>query len=492
MSLTFTVTSQTPSGTGAVGVPVATKGALPAGTGLDRAALERLGFTGKVGETYVLPTGRGPVTILVGTGDPAQVTASSLRRSAAALARAASGFESLATGLAVVPRVDRKAAAQAVVEGLSLAHHRWTELKTQKGTPPKLATVALVSSVPAATKQGVARGEATARAANRARDFANMPPAHLPARVFADRAVAIAKESGLEVEVYNKDQLKAMGCGGIVGVNRGSVEPPRVVRLSYVPRGATAATPHLALVGKGVMYDSGGISLKPSDGSHAMMKADMSGAAAVLATMGALRDLRCRTKVTAWLMCTDNLPSGSALALGDVLTMRNGKTVEIHNTDAEGRLILADGLSLAVEAKPDAIVDIATLTGAMLRALGDGMAGVIGNNQGVVDQLLGAAGRTDEKLWQLPLERDYRHALDSFVADMKNVGGEAGAITAALFLDEFVGSVPWAHLDIAGPMWSYSDNGWLQKGATGYGTRLLIEAAMTFTKPAKGAKAAKK
>jgi len=492
MSLTFTVTSQTPSGTGAVGVPVATKGALPAGTGLDRAALERLGFTGKVGETYVLPTGRGPVTILVGTGDPAQVTASSLRRSAAALARAASGFESLATGLAVVPRVDRKAAAQAVVEGLSLAHHRWTELKTQKGTPPKLATVALVSSVPAATKQGVARGEATARAANRARDFANMPPAHLPARVFADRAVAIAKESGLEVEVYNKDQLKAMGCGGIVGVNRGSVEPPRVVRLSYAPGGATAATPHLALVGKGVMYDSGGISLKPSDGSHAMMKADMSGAAAVLATMGALRDLRCRTKVTAWLMCTDNLPSGSALALGDVLTMRNGKTVEIHNTDAEGRLILADGLSLAVEAKPDAIVDIATLTGAMLRALGDGMAGVIGNNQGIVDQLLAASGRTDEKLWQLPLERDYRHALDSFVADMKNVGGEAGAITAALFLDEFVGSVPWAHLDIAGPMWSYSDNGWLQKGATGYGTRLLIEAAMTFTKPAKGAKAAKK
>jgi leucyl aminopeptidase len=492
MTLTFTVTSQTPAGTGAVGVPVATKGALPSGTGLDRAALERLGFTGKVGETYVVPAGRGPVTILVGTGDPAQVTVSSLRRSAAALARAAAGFESLATGLAAVPRVDRKAAAQAVIEGVSLANHRWTELKTQNAKAPKLTTVALVSPVPSATKQGVVRGEATARAANRARDFANMPPAHLPARVFAERAVEIAKESGLEVEVYNKDQLKAMGCGGIVGVNRGSVEPPRVVRLSYVPRGATAATPHLALVGKGVMYDSGGISLKPSDGSHAMMKADMSGAAAVLGTMGALRDLRCRTKVTAWLMCTDNLPSGSALALGDVLTMRNGKTVEIHNTDAEGRLILADGLALAAEAKPDAIVDIATLTGAMLRALGDGMAGVIGNNQGVVDQLLTAAGRTDEKLWQLPLERDYRQALDSFVADMKNVGGEAGAITAALFLDEFVGSVPWAHLDIAGPMWSYSDNGWLQKGATGYGTRLLIDTALSFTKPAKGAKAAKK
>jgi leucyl aminopeptidase len=275
----------------------------------------------------------------------------------------------------------------------------------------------------------------------------------------------------------------------MTGVNQGSTEPPRMVKLTYTPRNPTG---HLVLVGKGVMYDSGGISLKPSDGSHAMMKADMSGAAAVLGTMGALRDLRCRTKVTAWLMCTDNLPSGSALALGDVLTMRNGKTVEIHNTDAEGRLILADGLALAAEAKPDAIVDIATLTGAMLRALGDGMAGVIGNNQGVVDQLLTAAGRTDEKLWQLPLERDYRQALDSFVADMKNVGGEAGAITAALFLDEFVGSVPWAHLDIAGPMWSYSDHGWLQKGATGYGTRLLIDTALSFTKPAKGAKAAKK
>jgi leucyl aminopeptidase len=182
-------------------------------------------------------------------------------------------------------------------------------------------------------------------------------------------------------------------------------------------------------------------------------------------------------------MCTDNLPSGSALALGDVLTIRNGKTVEIHNTDAEGRLILADGLSLAAEQKPDAIIDIATLTGAMARALGDGMAGVIGNNQKLVDQLLDASGRTDEKLWQLPLERDYRPAIDSYIADMKNVGGEAGAITAALFLDEFVGGTPWAHIDIAGPMWTNSDSGWLQRGATAYGTRLLIDTALNFKRP---------
>jgi leucyl aminopeptidase len=241
----------------------------------------------------------------------------------------------------------------------------------------------------------------------------------------------------------------------------------------------------VVLVGKGVMYDSGGISLKPSDPSHAMMKGDMSGAAAVLSSMSTLKALGCTNQVTGYLMCTDNLPSGSAMAMGDVLHMHNGKTVEIHNTDAEGRLVLADGLSLAANQKPDAIVDIATLTGACARALGEGMAGVLGNNQKWIDQLTASAARTDEKLWQLPLEREYRVGLDSIVADMKNVGGEAGAITAALFLDEFVGSVPWAHIDIAGPMWSNSDSGWLQKGMTGYGTRLLIDAALNFKRPSR-------
>jgi leucyl aminopeptidase len=255
-----------------------------------------------------------------------------------------------------------------------------------------------------------------------------------------------------------------------------------MVRLTYKPTGAKGK-PHLVLVGKGVMYDSGGISLKPSDPSHAMMKGDMSGAAAVLATMSTLKALGCTNQVTGYLMCTDNLPSGSAMAMGEVLTMRNGKTVEIHNTDAEGRLVLADGLSLATEQKPDAIVDIATLTGACQRALGNGMAGVLGNNQKWIDQLTAAAERTSDKLWQLPLEREYRTALDSYVADMKNVGGEAGAITAALFLEEFVGDTTWAHIDIAGPMWTDSDNGWLQKGMTGYGTRLLIDAALNFRRP---------
>jgi leucyl aminopeptidase len=231
------------------------------------------------------------------------------------------------------------------------------------------------------------------------------------------------------------------------------------------------------------MFDSGGLSLKPNDGML-WMKGDMSGAAAVLATMASLRALRCKAKVTGYLMCTDNMPSGSAMKLGDVLTIRNGKTVEIHNTDAEGRLLLADGLSLAAEQAPDAIVDIATLTGACIVALGNRMAGVLGSDQALVDQLKTSADRTGEAVWQLPLAKEYRKLLDSNVADMRNIGGPpAGTITASLFLDEFHGDVPWAHVDMAGPMTSDADDGWLAKGATGYGARLLIDLATNFTAP---------
>ena len=485
MAVKFELAAKAPSQVGVIGVPVSEDGSLPREITLTRKQLETVGFTGKVGQTYMVPAAKGAILVLVGIGAANKVTLSSLRKSAAAFGRAASGYSSAATSLAQVGRLDRKLAAQAVVEGIALVAHRYTALKTVDKTAPKLETVTLIGAAGAGIAAGARRGEVIAKATNMARDFANMPPAHLTARIFADKAVEIAGASGLKVEVFNKDQLIAMGCGGLVGVNRGSAEPPRMVKLTYRPKGAskTATKPHLILVGKGVMYDSGGISLKPSDASHAMMKGDMSGAAAVLATMSTLKDLGCPNQVTAYLMCTDNLPSGSAMAMGDVLTIRNGKTVEIHNTDAEGRLILADGLSLATEQKPDGIVDIATLTGAMARALGDGMAGVIGNNQKIVDQLLAASSRTDEKLWQLPLEREYRPALDSYIADMKNVGGEAGAITAALFLDEFVGDTPWAHLDIAGPMWTNSDSHWLQKGATAYGTRLLIDLALTFKRP---------
>jgi leucyl aminopeptidase len=199
--------------------------------------------------------------------------------------------------------------------------------------------------------------------------------------------------------------------------------------------------------------------------------------------MSALKALRCKSKVTAWLMCTDNMPSGSALKLGDVLTFRNGKTSEINNTDAEGRLVLADGLSLAVEEGVDAVVDIATLTGACMVALGTKIGGLVGNDDHIIDRVKSAASATDEPVWQLPLEKSYRRQLDSPVADMKNSGGaHAGAITAALFLHEFVGDTPWAHIDMAGPMNVDADDGMLSRGATGYGARLLIDLALNWSR----------
>ena len=465
-----------------LGVPVGTTGAVPRQVGLSRAALTTHGFDGKVGQTLTIPSTSGPTVIVVGIGDPRKATMASVRRSAAALARAASRRASVATTIVDAVTLDARSAAQAAVEGLVLASYRYTDLKSG-ATAPK-ATFTLVASGPRSKgcDAGVERGRVTSSAAWTARDLANTPPAYLTARKLADKAVALAKDSGLEVEVFDNDKLAVMGCGGLLGVNRGSTEPARMVKLTYTPSGA--ATGHLVMVGKGITYDSGGISLKPSDAMHANMKMDMSGAAAVLSAMSALKALRCRAKVTGYLMCTDNRPSGSALAMGDVLTFRNGKTAEIHNTDAEGRLVLADGLSLGVESKPDAMVDIATLTGACLAALGTKIAGVLGTNASFIDQVKGASEKADEPVWELPLERDYRRLLDSNVADMRNIGGPyGGAITAALFLAEFTGDVPWAHLDIAGPMNVDGDDGWLSRGATGFGTRLLIDLALNFSKP---------
>ncbi len=472
-----------PKSATAVGVAVATKGPVPRQLGLSRPALEANGFTGAAGQTMVVPTSAG-VVVAIGVGDPGSIDAAGLRLAAAAFVRAASKHAELATTLADVDGVDPAAAGQAVVEGVLLGSYRYVGLKTDAAAGSKLSSLTLVTGDKRRRQvdAGIERGHIVAGAAALARELANTPPTYLNANDIAERAVAIGAANGVDVEVFNKDQLEQLGCGGMLGVNKGSVEPPRMVKLTYTPRNPTG---HLALVGKGIMYDSGGISLKPSDGFHQMMKMDMSGAAAVLSTMSALKDLKCKTKVTAYLMCTDNMPSGSALKLGDVLTMRNGKTVEIHNTDAEGRLVLADGLSLASELRPDAIVDIATLTGAVLTALGASIAGVLGNNQGLIDQVAARSAAVDEPVWQLPLEtKRYRKLLDSTSADMKNIGGPyGGTITAAVFLSEFVADVPWAHLDIAGPMMVDGDDGIYSKGATGFGTRLLIDLACNFSAP---------
>jgi leucyl aminopeptidase len=473
-------------GVEAVSVPVTATGDLPESLGVDREALARAGFRPVVGQALPFPASGTPVLVAVGLGDLERMDAAAVRDAAAAFAGAVPSDRHLATRVPRSELMTTADAAAAVVEGVLLARYRFSLRSTDEGTTP-LASLTLVAppGERAAVEEGAARGRVTARVAMLSRDLATCPAGMLTASAMADLAVELGPGAGLEVEVFGKDELVELGCGGLLGVNRGSVEPPRMIRMRYAPEGEDHG--HLALVGKGIMYDSGGINLKPSDVSHSQMKNDMSGAGAILAAMTGLRELGCPVRVTALLMCTDNMPSGSAMQLGDVLTMRGGKTVEVMNTDAEGRLVMADALVLSVEDGADAIVDVATLTGACLRTFGTEVAGVMGNDPAVVDQVRAAATRADEPVWELPLVRSYRAQLDSTVADMTNLGGpNAGSITAGLFLEEFVGGTPWAHVDIAGTAQAEAARGWVQKGPTGFGARLVLELALAFRRPGRG------
>ena len=281
----------------------------------------------------------------------------------------------------------------------------------------------------------------------------------------------------MSVEVWGRKKIQAMNLAGLLAVNRGSVEEPRFIIIRYTP---AKARKRVALVGKGITFDSGGLSLKPAK-SMETMKLDMAGAAAIIGAMSRLPELRPTLEVTGYIPTTDNLPSGSAQKPGDVIRYLNGKTIEVLNTDAEGRLILADGLALAAKEKPDCIIDLATLTGACMVALGNEVAGVFGNHQPLVDRLIRCGREAGEKLWQLPLVKEYREELKSSVADMKNIGGSyGGAITAALILQEFVGDRSWAHLDIAGPAFAEKEMATCPKGGTGFGVRTLLRFLSSY------------
>jgi leucyl aminopeptidase len=462
-----------------LGILVSPGGDLPESAPLDWDGLAAVGFEAKRGQTVPLPTDDGRL-ILAGLGD-GDLDPDGLRDAAAAISRATSQAAEIAIELpGALPAAEE---AQLAVEGVTLARYRYDALKS-KSTVTPVSILTLVGEDISAIAEGAERGRAMAEATTIARDLANTPPALLTAVQMADVAVRLGAERGLEVVVYDEDDLKAMGCGGMLGVNAGSTEPPRMIKLSYEPEGGGDAT--LSLVGKGIMYDAGGLALKPADPVHAAMKNDMSGAGAILGAMVNLERLGCTNKVVAFLCCTDNRPSGSAMAMGDVLTVRGGTTVEVANTDAEGRLVMADGLVLATEEPTDAIVDIATLTGAAMRTMGTEIAVVMGNHHALVDQVETAATLVDEPVWELPLARRYRKQLDSTVADIKNLGGaNAGSITAGLFLDEFVAGKPWAHIDIAGVADNESDASWRPPGCTGFGARLLAELALEFTAPGK-------
>lgn len=463
-----------PENATAVGIPVRPGGDLPPSSDLDWSDLEIAGFSGAPGESFAVVRRGAPTLVLTGVGE-GEVGASRFREAGAALARTATRHSRLAFDLS---GWEGSLPTQAVVEGVLLARYRYDVLKKEPSVTA-VESLTFFGGDPQHVEEGIRVGKVMAEAQMVARDLANDPPAVLTAARLADVASNLGQQRGLDVEVFDERALLEMGCGGLLGVNAGSAEPARMIKLTYRPPGA--AGHHLTLVGKGITYDAGGISLKPADEVHATMKNDMSGAGAILAAMLALGDLGCPNTVVGYLMCTDNRPSGTALAMGDVIRIRGGKTVEVANTDAEGRLVMADALVLATESPTDAIVDIATLTGAAMRALGTQVAGLIGNDQDLVDQVEEASRRTDESVWQLPLERRYRKQLDSSVADIKNLGGpNAGAITAALFLEEFVDGTPWAHIDIAGTAQNDEDVSWRPPGCTGFGARLLTELALSF------------
>ena len=465
-----------------LGVPVADTGDVPGVLGLDRSTLERWGFAGKKGQTLVVPRADDVPLVAVGTGS--EVDAAVVRDAAGAFARAASRDALLAIDVRALlaAGLSAREVGQAVVEGAVLGRYRYDALRSKAdSTALEGLTLLADEGEHAELSAGAERGKVLARATSIARDMSNAPGSLLTAPAFGELAERVGAQTGLEVEVFDKAALEEMGCGALLGVNRGSAEEPRLVRIAYRPEGATA---HLGLVGKGIMYDSGGISLKPSNASHQQMKMDMSGAGAVLAAMSVLAELEVPVAVTGYLACTDNMPSSHAQKLGDVAVSRSGRTIEVLNTDAEGRLVMVDALALAVEDEVDAVVDIATLTGACLMALGPMSAGVFANDDAILEQVQAAAEASDESVWHLPLDRRYRKLLDSEIADVKNIGGDSGgAITAALFLAEWAGDTPWAHLDIAGPMRWESAEGYRPKGASGFGARLLAELAQGFTKP---------
>ena len=371
--------------------------------------------------------------------------------------------------------------AQAIVEGAMLGLYRFTVHKKESEDEREVQEIVFVendASKTDAVGAGAERGRVSAEATNWARDMANEPANFMTPSDLADRARQVAQELGLECEVLERKDMEEMGMGAFLGVAQGSREPPKLIVLRYRGSGSEAKT--LGLVGKGITFDSGGISIKPSQGMQEM-KADMAGGADVIAALRALAQLKAKVNVTAIVPATENMPGGSAQRPGDVVRAMNGKTIEVVNTDAEGRLILADALCYARKLGLSPVVDVATLTGAMSVILGKVAFGAMTNDAALFERIRRAADAAGEKVWELPLFDDYREKIDSEVADMKNVGNrEAGAITGALFLKEFIEDTPWAHLDIAGVDQRDEVKGIFLKGSSGTVVRTLINLGLSL------------
>ena len=454
-------------------------------------------FEGKAGQDLVLPTlGRAPArrVHLLGLGARAAAREGwarrghePLRAAAGKAARAATRAGARSLGV-VVPEVEGDqvpAAARALAEGALLGTYAFGRYKSEKGRPPGLDRIQV--AVPPVAERGrpvreaLALAREIARAVAWARDLVNLGPADCTPALLAEAAAALAREAGLTLEVRGPREIQALRMGMFLGVTRGSAEPARLVKVSYVPRGAAARRAPVVLVGKAITFDSGGLSLKPTE-SMVSMHTDMAGSAAVLGAMRVIVTLRPPFPVHAVLGACENMPGGRAYKPSDVLVARNGKTVEITNTDAEGRLVLGDVLSWAAETlKPAAMVDVATLTGACMVALGPTTAGLLGPDGPVVEGVLSAARAAGEDVWRLPLTEGLEEQLKSDRADLRNTGDRlGGAITAAHFLHAFAGDTPWAHLDIAGPSHATKEAGYVAKGGTGFALRTLVEFVRAF------------
>jgi leucyl aminopeptidase len=444
-------------------------------------------LTGKMLEVTLLHYPQGLAAqrlVILGAGKREKFGTAELRRLAGAAVRTLKSRH--VKGLTFLAREDSRGAAdaQAIVEGLILANFDSDKYKTDKKPGNGITSLSISGweeSSRADADRGLARGRIIAESQNFARELGNEPANRLTPRMLGERAEAMAQEAGLAIEVLDQKKIEDLKMGALLSVAQGSVEPPRLIVVTYTPEKLDPKAPVLGLVGKAITFDTGGISIKPANDME-KMKYDMCGGAAMLGVMRALATLKPSCKVIAVIPSSENMPGGRAQKPGDVQFSMAGKSIEVINTDAEGRLVLADGIAYARQLGCTHLIDAATLTGAIVVALSNVNAGVFGSNQAFTDQLLDSARSTGEKMWHMPIDDDYREMIKSGIADIQNVGSGkgGGASTAAMFLKEFTGDTPWIHLDIAGTAWLDDAKPWLAKGATGVAVRTLVDLAMKF------------
>lgn len=432
-------------------------------------------FKGKSASTASTRIAGSPIRklLLVGLGKPDAFNLETLRRSSAAAAKLAKRERCKTLGISFpIFNNDAAGTTQAIVEGIELSLYKDLRFKSEPDDSAKIESIELLGL--AGQEAAIERARQICSGVFLARELVAAPANYVTPITMAETALAIANEYGLDIQILEKEDCEKLGMGAFLGVAQASDLPPKFIHITYKPEGTPRKK--LAIIGKGLTFDSGGLNIKGAGSGIEMMKTDMGGAGATFGAVKAIAQLKPDVEVHFISAVTENMISGRAIHPGDILTASNGKTIEINNTDAEGRLTLADALVYTEKLGVDAIVDLATLTGACVIALGDNIAGLWSPNDELANQLLQASEQSGEKLWRMPMEEKYFDSMKSGIADMKNTGARAGgAISASLFLKQFVKETPWAHLDVAGPVWTDKENGYNGAGATGYGVRLLVD-----------------